>query len=342
MKTSLPQRRNLSLKKKFIFSIFSFFLLLVFTEGLLYTFKFKLFPRTYVGQFQNKKDENFLFDPQVGWKMLPNHTFTWKHHSQEITYTSDANGFRKIVPDLEIPPSLPQKKIVFLGDSFTWGFGVKAEETFSFLLAQSLKNYSIYNLAMPSFGTDQIALSLKFWALPLKPDLIIIVLFEEDFERNFHAYRNGYNKPTFLLEKGKLRQATPQDSPSAFWIFLENHSRLFSLIYKLQQKFNKTFGYGNWWKLNKALLEEMNAEGNKERIPLLFIYIPDKKRNSFPALNRYMEENKYPYIDFSKKIQNTTQNLYLEDDPLGHFNKEGHFYLKEILLEWGIPQLFQR
>jgi len=44
------------------------------------------------------------------------------------------------------------KNILFVGDSQTYGYGVKYEDSFSGIIQTSLNKYEIYNLAVPSYG----------------------------------------------------------------------------------------------------------------------------------------------------------------------------------------------
>ena len=61
---------------------------------------------------------------------------------------TDENGYRysgKSRKNIE-------KNILFVGDSQTYGYGVKYEDSFSGIIQTSLNKYEIYNLAVPSYG----------------------------------------------------------------------------------------------------------------------------------------------------------------------------------------------
>jgi hypothetical protein len=45
--------------------------------------------------------------------------------------------------------------IVFLGDSFTYGYGVDYKDSFPGIIENKIKNYEIYNLAAPGYGTQK-------------------------------------------------------------------------------------------------------------------------------------------------------------------------------------------
>ena len=82
-------------------------------------------PRTYVGQFENGESKNFAADPVLGWRMRPGHRFTNQEAGREVEYEADADGFR-------VEPAKPAsaRSLVAVGDSFTYGAGVAAGESF--------------------------------------------------------------------------------------------------------------------------------------------------------------------------------------------------------------------
>ena len=47
------------------------------------------------------------------------------------------------------------ENIVFLGDSFTYGYGVDYEDSFPGIIENKIKSYEIYNLAVPGYGIQK-------------------------------------------------------------------------------------------------------------------------------------------------------------------------------------------
>ena len=64
---------------------------------------------------------------------------------------TDDNGYRysKKVREHKL------ENIVFLGDSFTYGYGVDYEYSFTGIIENKLENYEIYNLAVPGYGVQK-------------------------------------------------------------------------------------------------------------------------------------------------------------------------------------------
>ena len=88
-------------------------------------------------------------------------------------------GFR------DLPLSqLPRRKILTLGDSFAFGWGVSEDEVFSSLLGRSLgPEIGVLNGGHPGFGVWQLEATLRRVAPLVKPELTMVILWEGMFAR---------------------------------------------------------------------------------------------------------------------------------------------------------------
>jgi lysophospholipase L1-like esterase len=119
--------------------------------------------------------------------------------SGRFTVRHNAQGFR----DVEEKGRDPGKgAIVFLGDSFTWGYQVEAEEMFVERLRPRFRDFEIRNLAHCGYGTDQALLT--FERTPGAARLVVLVVCENDFADNASAVRYEKGKPRFVVEAGRL------------------------------------------------------------------------------------------------------------------------------------------
>ncbi len=113
----------------------------------------------------------------------------------------DRRGFRN-------PVALDRADIVALGDSQTYGLGVRSDETWPALTGKLLGK-SHYNMALSSFGATHGEVNLDI-ALSLRPETIVFALyFGNDFYDDFaFMLRNGwmdkYVSPDRLKEIEKL------------------------------------------------------------------------------------------------------------------------------------------
>jgi hypothetical protein len=289
--------------------------------------------RYYTGEQENRPSANFVADPDVGWRMRPQHSFVWETEWKENTYISDDQGFRTAFQQPRLMS--PSKRIVILGDSFMWGMGVSYEQTIGHHIESSFDRFAVYNLAMPGFGVDQIWQSLHHWALPLDPDLVIVGLYISDFSRSFSTLRRGvgFSKPTYRLEKGRLVEMTPDYHPGRVIRFLERKSRIYSFGRHVEQWIGMNYRVGSWWSLNSAILDMIRFDCEEANTGLLFVYIPNKAGLPFTSLSDYMQENGESYIDLSMVITDQQrQQLYFKQD--NHLNAKGYEYVGQLLVRW--------
>ena len=317
---------------KLLFFVAGFLISLALGEVILHFFPaFDPQPRTYVGDESNRPIANFVADPEIGWRMRPGHAFAVDTAEYHVAYRSNAQGFRD-----ERKTDAPQasRKIVLVGDSFAFGQGVPFDQTFGALLESSLPGTEVQNLALPGFGMDQMWRSVRSVALPMRPDLVIVAFISEDFTRSLTAYRadSGLNKPTFMLENGALRQKTPADRPNALARFLERHSRLWAGARQGARLLAHRFGIGEFWNVNRAIIDAIRADCREAGARVLFVYLPTRELRTFPALHRYMEASGADFVDLGNAPLSQPQVLHFPHD--GHPNPQGHRYVADALLRW--------
>jgi len=149
------------------------------------------------------------------------------HYDAELGWAGDAGIDRELVfPESrfrvrtnrwgfrdEEPNDEPA--IVFLGDSFAWGWGVEEEQRFSELVG-AIRGERTINVSLPGYGPDQELLA--YWRLAerehLRPKAIVLAISSNDTCDLISPQRYGMERPT-PLECGEV----PLD-----WAFWEKHS----------------------------------------------------------------------------------------------------------------------
>lgn len=121
--------------------------------------------------------KTFIYDKEKVFGLKKNHTGNYK----ESEYTTNSFGYRG--KEISVKKPRNTKRILMVGDSVTFGDGVSNEETFSYLLEQSLNEYfsgndeettvEVINTGVPGNSTYQEYYDLKR-ALKFDPDLIIL------------------------------------------------------------------------------------------------------------------------------------------------------------------------
>jgi hypothetical protein len=294
------------------------------TECVLHLFRhFRPIPRTYVGEYQNRTHSYWVTDPQIGWRMRPHVSFG--------LYQSNAEGFRG---PTDLGSTKSCNRIVFVGDSFTYGIGVPYEQTFAALIEAQTSGSCVTNMGLPGFGLDQIWQTVRTQALPVHPHLVVVAFIGEDLGRSEEAYRDmeGFNKPTFKLVDGLLVPKNVEDRPNFAVRFLEHHSSLWRLVRFSDRELSRFYPHGEYWNLNTAILDAIQADCSAAKVPVLFIYIPTRAWGKFPALHTYLDQARINFIDLSLGQFALARDMYSEDDL--HLNEKGNRQVANAILSW--------
>jgi len=285
----------------------------------------------WVGQFQTKRSKNFIVDPQTGWRMRPNHSFVWIYDGRPNIYQSNSQGFRS-AGDFDAGDR--RYKLAFVGDSFFFGTGVANDETIPAVVGKAAPARIAWNFGMPGFGVDQIWLSARYQALPLKPDLLVVGLINDDFARSQVPYRRleGFAKPTFKLVNDRLVQRTTEKPPNILLQNLDERSRLGGMWENAVRWVGVHFSRGEYWTLNQAIIDALREDCRKAGVPVLFVYIPAKGFRPFQALPAYMRRTGAEYIDLTEQRPVPPPSIYLQYDM--HLSVAGHRYVADLIERW--------
>ena len=288
-------------------------------------------PPIYPGERANRASRAFVADPEVGWRMRPDVSFRWETEGRAVEYRADADGFRT---GAQRPGERRAKLVVLLGDSFVWGYGVPWEETCAALLEAGHADWSVRVLAMPGFGLDQMWAALRSWALPLRPDLVVIGIYPDDLDRSFSAWRGreGFTKPFYRLEDGRPVPRTAADRPGPLALFLARHSKLAAAARGAERALGKRTGRGRWWALNAAILDALQADLEAAGTPFLVVHIPPASWRPLPALRAHARARGLPFVDLSERFEEPRSDLYFEHDR--HFDADGQRVLAQVVSEW--------
>lgn len=203
-------------------------------------------------------------------------------------------------------------RIVLLGDSFAWGFGVNRGEMFADRLERLLPGWEVRNYSVSGFGTDQELLVLRLHALADRPSLVIVEFAVENDLRNIQATTSYHlPKPRFVLEAGSLRlEGVPVPRVEewervargdALKEFMATHVRLFAWARPrwaaLTARIERAAGSGGstaemrrvrlvareqkerldrGWRLAEALFAEIRDEAGKVGARVVILDVPDR------------------------------------------------------------------
>jgi lysophospholipase L1-like esterase len=142
----------------------------------------------------DERNQLFMHDAELGWTGRPSASGIVEG-AKPIAATLNSDGFR----DQEFVPEF-KTDVLFLGDSFVWGFDAEDGARFTDLLRAENSNLQIKNLGVSGYGTDQQYLLLRKYFSRLQPRLVVLVVnLENDRDDNSSTERYfGYFKPAFV------------------------------------------------------------------------------------------------------------------------------------------------
>jgi len=178
-------------------------------------------------------------DPVFHHRFIPNASGSYKSLEFNVSYSINAIGLR----DREISWNKPEgtKRVLLLGDSFTEGNGVEAEDAFPARLqalvdaANLSTRWEVINAGEGSYSPLLEYLLLKKQLVDLEPDLVILNLDLSD------AYDDiQYTKLVTFDASGEPMAvpAEPERKPGPWYVeaiyslkdFLKDHTRLYNLF----------------------------------------------------------------------------------------------------------------
>ena len=171
------------------------------------------------------------YDADAGWTCLPNlDAYYSLPGSFRVRVRCNSRGLRD--SEKAVPKPAGTTRIVVLGDSFTWGYGVENDETFPAVLVRQLPAADAVNLGVNGYSTVQESIRLETEGLRYEPDWVVVAFCHNDLEDNFDE-KDGGRPVAALGEDGLLRienrpVRAPWKSPAKQW--LRHSLRLWNLI----------------------------------------------------------------------------------------------------------------
>lgn len=221
--------------------------------------------------------------PGLAYELAPNR----KKYSHGAMIQTNSWGMRDDEPRPKDENSL--HRIIVLGDSFTFGFGVPGEYTYPNVLEKLLKKgisseqFEVLNLAVGGYSTRDEALVLKYKGITWNPDLVIIGYCLNDPEIEavspLHYY---FQKPRWWQHSNLLR--------------LIAKTKILREIKVLGQrdyyKYLHSPQHPKWQSVVKAF-KEIAKLAHKRKIPVLLLIFPQ-------TINKPWID--YPYQDLHQQV----------------------------------------
>lgn len=307
------------------------------------------------------------YDPDLGWFHQKNRSAALRHGSlPDVQITTNNNGFRSLKDYSKEKPA-GVRRILLLGDSFVFGWGVRDHETLGAQLESKSENLEAINLGVCAYGIDQMLLSFRKFGKQFHPDYVFIGVYQEDFWRATRTFTDGgYAKPYFLLSQSGHLKLQNVPAPKPFQFQLRTHQfpgvinrnpieRLLfkSALYRFLKKSVLRLGrdlnlldpsLDEEWLLGRAILSQLIAEIRLANAEPVILIIPPEAwlKNTKPtslekSLSRFAEREGVDLINLTPlfvQVASKTKitDYYIKDD--WHWTAQGHQFVAEILSQY--------
>ena len=259
----------------------------------------------------------YAYDARLGWFPVPDSSRSYYNGIYATVATHNHHGFRDRDHGAKDRP-----RLLFLGDSFTWGYGVGDHDRFTDLLERHLPGWEVFNEGVSGYGTDQELLVLEQTVDDVAPDLVGLIFCGNDTEDNSTNNRyEGYFKPYFVEEDGAL-QLRGVPVPKSINYYAVAHSQLFRsrLVRTLADAVARLFGPETVLNHDPtaALLKRMHELVESRHAGFFVGFIDD-----VPKLERFLEQEHVPTLRLQTKFR--------FKDPAAHWTPEGHAEIAGML-----------
>ena len=147
----------------------------------------------------------WVYDEVLGWASRPSHTGVLDNGFFRTPVRTNARGLRG--PERPYAKPSDRTRVLILGDSFAWGFGVEDDETVAARLETQRPGTEVVNGGVSGYSTDQSLLWLRREGVRYEPDEVILILSgNDDIMNHMQVAYWIYYKPTFqIAPDGTLR-----------------------------------------------------------------------------------------------------------------------------------------
>jgi hypothetical protein len=178
----------------------------------------------------------------------------------------------------EIPYEKPAgvRRVLVLGDSFTFGQDVSDDETYCHQLERLLPGAEVLNLGVHGYGHDQMLLYLQEEGAKYRPDVVLLGFLYDDMERNLVGFRD-YAKPRFEQRDGRLElRNVPVPPPEQMLRQEPYRSKFLDLWTILRARWDWRSGTAeaSMKRLTLAILDEIASAARAAGAQPVFAYLP--------------------------------------------------------------------
>ena len=303
-----------------------------------------------------ERDRFWKYDSLLGWTHEPGQEGIFETPQFSTVVRINEDGLRDRRHSYESESDI--ERILVLGDSFAWGYGVEESERFSQVLEKSL-DVEVINAGISGYSTDQELLWYKNEGIKYETDLVILVIAGNDVGDNEQQLVSTiYYKPKFVIADGELvLTGYPVPETSAQGKFIYSLSQRSAFAFFLVQRYFDLISLYGQTKVNSAQASPPRSDVNAEREPFELTTalvdeirkIAESRKAKFMIVTterwwNYRSEETYE--DFITTLQGKgflvldvesmpgfdPEVMVIPDD--GHWSRDGHEFVSDQIREF--------
>jgi lysophospholipase L1-like esterase len=264
-----------------------------------------------------RHERDFVPDAQLGYALRPGLRATY----QGVSVSINELGLR----ERSVVPKRPDElRVLLLGDSVTFGWGVPIEATFGRRLESTLmtalhRPVTTINAGVGGYNTEQEYVSLLKYYDVVKPDLVTLLYVGNDTQRRAHPFR-------------------PLTPPEAFELLLMEKSWVYRLGYFIRMSGASRGPLSDDAPGSQVSMDALAAIAEfcgRRGIPFMtFVYrTPEEASHGVPAVLQRIrdlgEKLAFPVIDTADWWKGATMRVITNSKVDAHPNERGHAILAE-------------
>jgi hypothetical protein len=247
---------------------------------------------------------------------------------------SNSKGLRgKTVYPYQRTPG--KRRIVVLGDSFTFGTEVSDDETYAHYLEAALPSTEVLNMGVQGYGQDQMLLYLKEEGVKYHPNVVIVGFASLDIYRNTWTFF-AYAKPKFNLDSGHLELTNvPVPTPETVLAQEPYRSKAVDLMVMLRGKIRWNLGETETEarEMTAPILDEIVATARGIGAVPVIVDMPVYKEIDDLSvcmsgieqyLNQYCQERGVACTFLRSRFSEEVKKGTTLNSPVGHWNARAH------------------
>jgi hypothetical protein len=250
-----------------------------------------------------------------------------------------------------------KKRWIYVGDSFTFGYGVDNNNCYCSYLSKFFPNIEYVNMGEGGYGCDQMYIQYLRDGIKFEHDVLIFAFITDDFKRMMSNMFNIYPKPYLDVNDSSLEiKNTPVPECS---FMLRNFPRFMDVkdqlgLCWLANIISPSIGVHNPGTDRKQIIESdekfsniitlifsnLNKESVKSGRTVLFVHLPqrmdyfnDESLMVRNFLNMNSQKYNWNYLDliddFRKIESDSIPLLFIQKDIPGYLGSAGHYTEEE-------------